>query len=109
MTYYPTPALMITEGWTFVLLYSADSSLSHRHIIRTHAHITRISVHVIYTHLVRLLGAPLTIHPSSHQLDIGSPRWFGCLGWTSNHPVERFRTCMAGPGRIPSFGLSDAA
>jgi len=61
------------------------------------------------THLVQLLGAPLTIHPSSHQLDIGSPCWFGCLGQTSNHPVEHFRTCMAGPGRIPSFGLSDAA
>src|ERR1700677_361803 len=40
------------------------------------------------THLVRLLGAPLTIHPSPHQLDIGSPRWLGCLGRTSNHLVE---------------------
>src|ERR1700677_1394097 len=56
------------------------------------------------THLVRLLGAPLTIHPSPHQLDIGSPRWFGCLGLTSNHPVERSGLAWQG---LDAFAPSD--
>src|SRR6202790_2894510 len=53
------------------------------------------------THLVQLLGAALTTHPPPHQLDIGSPHWFGCLGWTSNHPVERSGLAWQGLDTFP--------